>query len=479
MTAQPTTIIWFRKDLRITDNPALNAAIDSGNQILPLFILEDSTTLERSIGSASKWWLHHALIDLKTSLQQKFGYQLIIRKGDSGNVLRQLISESSANTVFWNRRYEVDAMQRDSEIQNSLKSIGLEVKSYNASLLFEPWTIENRSKKPFRVFTPFWRHCSSLSLPPISTAKSKNPPRGIPTKIESLSIDDLKLLPKKNWDNDFYNCWTPTEKGAHTQLKNFISQTAENYDIDRDFPNKEGTSKLSPHLAWGQIGPRQIALKLAQKTPLSSQHRYFAEIGWREFSYHLLYHFPETEKAPLNESFARFPWNSSPEALAKWQKGQTGYPIVDAGMRQLWATGWMHNRVRMIVASFLVKHLLQPWQNGASWFWDTLVDADLASNTMGWQWSAGCGADAAPYFRIFNPILQGKKFDPQGEYTKKWVPELKNLPNKFLFEPESAPPHVLKDAGIILGETYPAPMISHFAARNRALEAYQRMKNET
>lgn len=475
----PPVICWFRKDLRLGDNPALTAAIETKRTVIPLFIFDEKAEGNWKPGKASRWWLHHALVDLKKSLLEKYQVDLILGKGDSAEILDALISEVGAEAVFWNRRYEPAIIERDKKLKADLVRKGIEVKSFNATLLFEPWTISNKAGTPFKVFTPYWRHCSSL----LDTIALGEPARDECNKssqpLSSLSIDELDLLPSIPWDERFYDNWTPTEQGAKDRLERFISDSVLEYETNRDRPDFDGTSKLSPYLACGQISPRQIAAGLEAAGLTDPRGRYMTELGWREFSYHLLFHFPETIERPLNQKFEKFPHLTNEQSLKAWQTGQTGYPIVDAGMRQLWETGWMHNRVRMIVASFLVKHLLLPWQEGARWFWDTLVDADLASNTMGWQWSAGCGADAAPYFRIFNPILQGAKFDPQGTYTKHWVPELKDLPIKYLFAPDSSPDSVLDRANIKLGETYPEPIISHFAARNRALEAYQRLKART
>ncbi|MCH6257289.1 DNA photolyase family protein [Puniceicoccaceae bacterium K14] len=469
-------IVWFRKDLRLADNPALYAAIRSKRPVIPLFILDDQAEGKWKPGAASRWWLHHALVDLEKSLKQNYGVDLIIRKGDSSKILGNLIEESKAEAIYWNRRYEPAIIQRDKKLKTALRARQLEVLSFNASLLLEPWTIANKAGNPFKVFTPFWRHCIShtFAKPVPKAGKQLAKLNG---DLKTLKIDELILLPSLPWDSAFYDNWDPTEKGAHARLKSFVAQSIVGYDMNRDRPDIDGTSKLSPYLAWGQISPRQIHSTLKAAGLSDPNDRYMTEIGWREFSYHLMYHFPDTVESPLNKKFEAFQWKVDQTALKAWQTGNTGYPIVDAGMRQLWATGWMHNRVRMIVASFLVKHLLHPWQHGSEWFWDTLVDADLASNTLGWQWSAGCGADAAPYFRIFNPILQGVKFDPDGSYTKHWVPELKDLSAKHLFAPDSAPETTLESANIRLGKTYPESIVSHFAARNRAMEAYQRLKS--
>jgi len=465
------SLVWFRQDLRIQDNPALAAAASAGLPVIALFIFAPEEEAPWSPGGASKWWLHHALASLAHELAT-LGVPLVIRRGKSLDVLRALADEFAVTSVFWNRRYEPAIIDRDTAIKQTLKQQGVYVHSFNGSLLFEPEQIRNQSGKPFRVFTPFWKHLRSLPVEmPIHVAEELLiPPASAP---ESVSLESLGLLPVIPWDKDFYRHWSPSRKGAETALQNFVFDRVGSYKSGRDLPGVEGTSRLSPYLHWGQLGPREVwqAVQRAGAADDAGGYTFLSEIAWREFAYHLLYHFPDTPGQPLNKAYSHFPWQPDRLYLEAWQSGLTGYPIVDAGMRQLWKTGWMHNRVRMIAASFLVKHLLQPWQDGAAWFWDTLVDADLASNTMGWQWTAGCGADAAPYFRIFNPILQGEKFDPDGVYVSTWVPELKNLPARYIHQPWEAPAAVLQQAGIRLGKDYPKPVIAHRTGRERALAA--------
>ena len=472
-------LLWLRQDLRLDDNPALKAAVESGRPVVPVYILDEEGEGAWAPGGASRWWLHHALEDLAEQLKE-YGLKLILRRGGSLETLRALVKDTGAEAVFWNRRYEPVVIERDKAIKQALADEELDVQSFNAALLFEPWTIENKSGKPFQVFTPYWKRCREFPTPDVEAVplKKLRAPKVWPG---SLSLDELVLLPEIGWDEGFYEAWEPTRKGAQKRLKAFIKKAAASYGTDRDRPDVDGTSRLSPYLHLGQIGPREVfaAFKAAGMDDRAGGRKYLAELGWREFSYHLLYHFPKTPEEPLREQFADFPWRESSGLLRAWQRGQTGYPVVDAGMRQLWATGWMHNRVRMIAASLLVKHLLQPWQAGARWFWDTLVDADLASNTQGWQWTAGCGADAAPYFRIFNPITQGQKFDPKGEYVSRWVPELKRLPAKFIHQPWEAPASLLEECGVQLGETYPEPVIGHFEGRGRALEAFEKVKEQS
>jgi len=465
------SLVWFRQDLRIQDNPALAAAAAAGLPLIALYIHAPGEESPWQPGGASNWWLHHALASLADELAA-LGVPLVIQSGNSLDVLRALADEYKVSSVFWNRRYEPRIIERDSAIKQTLQQQGLHVQSFNASLLFEPGQVRNQSGKPFQVFTPFWKHVRGLPVEsPVHVAGDQlSPPASLPA---SLSLESLGLLPDIPWDGAFYQHWEPGRKGAEAALKRFISQHLESYKSERDLPGVAGTSRLSPYLHWGQLGPREV-WQAVQQTGLADNaggFTFLSEIAWREFAYHLLYHFPETPERPLNPAYRHFPWEPDRSYLEAWQTGLTGYPIVDAGMRQLWQTGWMHNRVRMIAASFLVKHLLQPWQHGAAWFWDTVVDADLASNTMGWQWTAGCGADAAPYFRIFNPILQGEKFDPDGAYVRTWVPELKNLPARYIHQPWEAPAAILQQAGVRLGKDYPKPVIAHQAGRERALAA--------
>jgi deoxyribodipyrimidine photo-lyase len=471
------TIVWFRQDLRLQDNPALAAAIARGGPVVPVYILDAAGEGRWAAGGASRWWLHHSLAALDTALRER-GSRLVLACGDSGEVLRGLIKATGADAVYWNRCYEPAAVARDTALKAGL---GVETKSFNAALLFEPHSVRNKSGGPFQVFTPFWKHCLTLAV----EEPTKLPVRPLPAPAawpRSLALGDLELRPRISWDAGLAAAWTPGEAGAQARLKRFVAGAMDGYAEQRNRPDVAGTSALSPHLHFGEIGPRQIwaAVKASAKgsgvfPPSRGAQVFLSEVGWREFAHHLLFHFPHTPESPLRAEFAGFPWRRDPGQLAAWRRGRTGYPIVDAGMRELWTTGWMHNRVRMIVASFLVKHLRLPWQEGAAWFWDTLVDADLASNTLGWQWTAGCGADAAPYFRIFNPILQGKKFDPDGAYVRRWVPELAKLPTEFVHNPWDAPATELAAARIQLGRDYPQPIVDHGEARAAALAALQAM----
>lgn len=466
-----TVVWWIRRDLRLSDNPALKAAVDSGCKIIPLFIWAPEEEAPWEPGAASRWWLHQSLCALEQDLRKR-QTALVVRKGPSLAALRSVMNESSAKAVVWNRLYEPAAIARDKKIKAALRKEGYSVHSHNAHLLFEPWSIETQQGNPYQVFTPFYRSCQTYGAP----SRPLPAPRHLPRLSKppwSVPINDLGLLPLVNWTEGLADEWTPGEKGALNHLNDFSGNAVSAYKEDRDRPDKTGTSKLSPYLHFGEISPRQIwdACKSAP-----SNEPYLRQLIWREFAHHLLYHFPHTADQPLRENFKRFPWRRNTRWQIAWQKGNTGFPIVDAGMRELWRTGWMHNRVRMIVASFLVKDLLIPWQEGARWFWDTLVDADLANNTLGWQWAAGCGADAAPYFRIFNPMLQAAKFDPDGQYTRKWIPALRPLPAPEIHKVFELPPKRLAEAGLTLGREYPKPMVDHAKARDVALEAYAMLK---
>jgi deoxyribodipyrimidine photo-lyase len=448
-----TTILWLRNDLRLDDNPALAAAVARG-AVVPVFIWAPEEETPWEPGAASCWWLHQSLGNLAAAFE-KAGAPLVVRRGPSLDALRKLAQEVSATHVAWNRRYEPAVIERDTAIKKALAADGLAVESFNGSLLFEPMHVATKEGKPYQVFTPFWRALLAKEEPP----EPKASPRKITSlakQPKSLPIDSLGLLPTIDWAGTMRRTWTPGEAGASKRMARFLADGLGGYGTERDRPDHDGTSALSPHLHFGEISPRRLwhAVRGAVGgTPAAkiagSPEVYLRELGWREFANHLLYHFPHTPDAPLRADYARFPWAKDPVGLRAWQRGRTGFPIVDAGMRQLWATGWMHNRVRMVVASFLVKDLRISWLDGAKWFWDTLVDADLAANTLGWQWAAGCGADAAPYFRIFNPTNQAEKFDPDGAYVKRWVD--------------------------VAAKDYPEPIVDHAEARKRALEALKKV----
>lgn len=473
-----TTLLWFRSDLRLADNPALAAALANGGPVAPVFILDDEDAGRWRLGGASRWWLHHSLAALAADLAAR-GSQLILRRGPAEREIERLVAETGAASVVWNRRYEPWAVARDERLKATLKRRGVAARSFNAGLLREPWEVMNGKGEPYRVFTPFWRALrAGLELPAVIEPPARL--AGPQTWPHSDLIENWGLTPKQpDWAGGLRDTWGPGEAGAWKRLDAFAGRTSLEYGEARNLPGREGTSRLSPHLHFGEIGPRQVwraltAGALAESGDLmpAGVEIFLSEIAWREFSHHLLFHAQKLPEQPLRPEFAAFPWASDPTGLARWREGATGYPIVDAGMRQLWATGWMHNRVRMIVASFLIKHLLIDWREGQAWFWDTLVDADLANNAASWQWVAGSGADASPYFRIFNPVTQGQKFDPDGAYVRRWVPELANLPDKFLHAPWTARSIDLADAGVRLGVNYPAPIVDHAMARARALEAY-------
>lgn len=466
----PPNIVWFRHDLRVEDNPALRAAVDRG-AVIPVFIWSPAEEGKWSPGGASRWWLHQSIVSLDERLRG-LGSRLTIREGPSLKVLQELIKTTKARGVFWNRRYEPVIIKRDAQIAAQLRTDDIEVETFNGGLLFEPGAILNKSGGPFQVFTAFWRTCLRQPPPQRTPTPQKIPaPASWPTSQDPTS---LQLEPKIDWAKGIRNAWRPGSHEAQKRLRKFASGALSNYEVGRNQVDIDGSSRLSPHLHFGEISPGQVwrAVTKSGAARTKSADVFLAEIGWREFAHHLLYHFPETTNQPLRDSFKHFPWSRNTSSLNRWQKGQTGYPIIDAAMRELWSIGFMPNRARMIVASFLTKHLLIPWQEGAKWFWDTLVDADLASNTLGWQWTAGCGADAAPYFRIFNPIVQAQKFDPNGAYIRRWIPELESLPTPWVFKPWEAPPEILQSEKIRLGEDYPEPIVDHAEARAAALSAY-------
>ncbi|MGN6572116.1 MAG: cryptochrome/photolyase family protein [Pseudolabrys sp.] len=464
-----TTIVWFRQDLRIGDNPALAAAGKHG-PVVPLYILDEEG--RRPLGAASRWWLHHSL----TALEENLG-GLVLRRGDPAKALLEIAKTAGADRIVWNRCHEPDAIARDEAVVDALAARGIAVEGFNGNLLHEPTEVKTKTGGPFKVYTPFWRACRARQVAPPQRAAQPN------VRIQGIVTDTLaswKLLPTKpNWAAGWSKYWTPGEKGAHARLDAFVRSDLKDYATARDRMAGRNTSLLSPHLHFGEISPRQVFARIAMAgdRPGISQAaaKFEAELGWREFCAHLLYHFPTIATDNWRTEFDKFPWQRSAAHLKAWQRGRTGYPMVDAGMRELWTTGWMHNRVRMIVASFLVKHLRMHWRDGEAWFWDTLVDADLANNAGNWQWVAGSGADASPYFRIFNPMIQGEKFDPDGAYVRRWCPELKNLPDKFIHAPFDAGADVLENAGIKLGRDYPKPVVDHAEAREAALAAYKKI----
>lgn len=471
MPVSGANLVWFRQDLRVRDNPALTAALAEGKPVVPIFIWAPEEEGKWVLGAASKWWLYHSLEQLKESLKE-LGLHLVIRRGNSLEQLQKVIREADVEAVYWNRRYEPSALKGDAEVKAALKKEGIACQSFNGNLLFEPWTIANKAGKPYQVFTPFYKQVLSQKEPEEPLPKPK---RGHGPQVEGISLKALDLLPHIHWDTGIQATWKPGEAAALKRIQTFIAGPIADYVEERDRPDHDGTSRISPYLHFGEITPRQIWHAVLQKDKKVGEP-YLRQLIWREFAYHLLYHFPKTPTHPLRPEFETFPWEYNQKQLKAWQKGLTGYPIVDAGMRQLWTTGWMHNRVRMIVGSFLVKDLRLHWLEGARWFWDTLVDADLANNTLGWQWVGGCGADAAPYFRIFNPVTQGEKFDPEGTYVRQWVPALKKLPNKWIHSPWKAPAAILEQGGVNLGKNYPEPLVDHAEARESALKAFKKIR---
>ncbi|MDX1344952.1 MAG: deoxyribodipyrimidine photo-lyase, partial [Sedimenticolaceae bacterium] len=468
----------------LDDNPALQAAMQECEELIPLYICNSAEETPWAPGAASRWWLHHSLRALDDELR-KCGSRLVIRQGESLVVLQQLIREEGITRLFWNRLYDPASIERDRRIKANLSESGVRCMSFNGSLLFEPWEIQTGQKTPYKVFTAFWKACLKSGLPRLEPqhAPSSLPP--VPAGLDSGSLDALQLLPSIPWDSGFHDAWKPGTASARELLDSFIEDAIEKYNSDRDLPGYPGTSRLSPHLHFGEISPLQVLESVRNMTGFeesmasTGENVYIKQLGWRDFAHHLLFHFPQTAENPLDTRFRNYPWHwkeDAPELLSAWQQGRTGFPIVDAGMRELWRTGWMHNRVRMIVASLLTKNLGIHWLEGARWFWDTLVDADLANNSMGWQWTAGCGADAAPFFRIFNPVSQSERFDPQGVYIRKWVPELEKLPDKALHAPWMQKPELLSHAGIRLGDDYPFPVVDLRETRQRALDQWSRIK---
>lgn len=465
--AGDTVIYWFRQDLRLADLPALMAAASAG-KVIPCFILDHQAAGEWAPGQASRWWLHQSLVSLGKSLSN-LGSGLVVRSGATAEVLAELAAETNASTVYCSRTYEPWSRALEQAVTTRLAAAGRELVSGAGSLLYQPDQVFNLSGAPFKVFTPYWKHCMRLPRPgtcvdqPAAGAFADDLPAGLKPTDWGL-VEDLG----RRW-NDY---WQPGESGAARQLEQFIGHSLGNYTSGRDRPALEDTSRLSPHLHWGEISPRQVWHRI-DITGDESRDKFLSELGWREFSHYLLYHYPETTTRPFKARFSNFPWLGQESLYEAWTQGLTGYPIVDAGMRELRETGFMHNRVRMICASFLTKHLLLPWQWGARWFWQELLDADLANNTCGWQWVAGCGADAAPYFRIFNPTLQGEKFDTDGAYVRRWVPELAPLPDRHIHAPWKLSADRLSALGLALGRDYPHPVVDHAEARAAALSAWK------
>lgn len=478
-----SVIVWFRDDLRLNDNPALRAAVETGLPVLALYILDETSNGIRPLGAASKWWLHHSLASLAKSLADR-GLELLLLKGPAAPLINDLVAKIQPSFIFWNRRYGKAERDLDAKIKADCLASGVEAKSFNGALLYEPWEVTTKTGGPMKVFTPFWRAAQALMPPalprpgPTGQIVSVKPP----ASLNSLSLEQLSLLPKPEWAKHFRETWSPGEQGARKKLDTFFEGAFGGYAEGRNRPDYRSTSLLAPHIRFGEISIREIfhrAGDAAKANPAISDadlRSFRSELGWREFSTHLLFHNPALATENFNRTFDAFPWRHNAPALQAWQKGMTGYPIVDAGMRELWLTGFMHNRVRMIVASFLIKHLLVDWRHGEEWFWDTLLDADPANNAASWQWVAGSGADAAPYYRIFNPMLQGEKFDPDGTYVRRYVPELAGLRAPAIHTPWLASSADLRAANVHLGKTYPRPIVDHATAREQALAAFKTLK---
>ncbi|GAA0858925.1 deoxyribodipyrimidine photo-lyase [Aliiglaciecola litoralis] len=471
-----TTIMWFRQDLRLRDNPALREAC-RGSNVIAVYIYDDINPGSHEMGAASKWWLHHSLASLNSSLDNK----LHILKGDPAVIIDQLIKKFDANEVVWNRCYEPWQVKRDKQIKSLLKNNDIAVQSFNGSLLWEPWEIMNKAGSPYKVFTPYYRKGCLQAHEPRAVVDAPRHYSYLYDADCDSGLNSLALLPDIKWYSQFSNRWQPGEEGAAKNLSHFLSEPIQSYKEARDVPDKKGTSFLSPHLHFGEISAHQVWYATLNKFNGSIDNpdvdSYLSELGWREFSHYLLYHFPSLPEKNFNSKFNQFHWRNKSQDLTDWQNGMTGVPMVDAGMRELWQTGYMHNRVRMIVGSYLVKNLMTHWHQGEAWFWDCLLDADLAANSASWQWVAGSGADASPFFRIFNPVTQGEKFDPKGAYVREYCPELKDLPDKYIHKPWEAPEHILRDAGITLGKDYPHPLVDLKESRQAALDAYSAAKD--
>jgi deoxyribodipyrimidine photo-lyase len=474
--ADAPIILWFRNDLRLGDHPALSAAVATGRPVVPVFILDDEAAGRWARGGASRWWLHHSLTSLSRDLATA-GAPLVLRRGATRKIIADIAREADATAVYCSRGYEPWAIQLEGAVRDEAVARGSEFKRFAGPLLFEPDAVRTKTGEPYKVYSPFWR--AATATPPRAPLPRPKHVRGLAASPKSDDLADWQLLPTKpDWAAGFRSAWQPGpgEAGAETRLGRFLDEGLAGYGDLRNRPDLHATSRLSPYLHFGEISPAQCwhAARLAAEARPAAEKGaevFCKELAWREFSYHLLFNWPTLPDVPFRPEFKDFPWRSDERALRAWQTGHTGFPIVDAGMRELWTTGWMHNRVRMIVASFLIKDLLVPWQAGEAWFWDCLVDADLASNAASWQWVAGSGADAAPYFRIFNPMKQGETFDPNGDYVRRWVPELAHLPADVIHQPRAGG-LALDDRG-----AYPRPLVDHAMARDRALAAFARIKS--
>jgi len=479
-----SVIVWFRRDLRLADHPALGAAVETGAPVIPVFVLDTADGPWRP-GAASRWWLHHSLAALDASLRERGSTGLVLRCGNPVDAIASLAEESGANEVYFTRRYAPREARLEQDLADRLDADGRTARRFGGALLMEPESEALRTKAgaPYSVFTPFYKALMQALPEPQPQPAPEHIPAP-PDMPHGDRLEDWDLLPTKpDWAGGLRQAWTPGEAAALERLDEFLDGAVADYPDDRDRPDRRGTSRLSPHLHFGEISPRTVWHRTSRAIDSDGRTReakggasFLRELVWREFAHHVLHHRPELPDTPLRPEFADFPWEANRDALRAWQRGRTGYPIVDAGMRELWTTGWMHNRVRMIVASFLIKDLLIPWQEGAAWFWDTLVDADLANNAAGWQWVAGSGVDSAPFFRVFNPVLQSERFDPDGDYVRRWIPELAELPTSLVHKPWDAGTEALDRAGVVLGEDYPHRIVDHGKARRRALAAFEEIR---
>ncbi|MHA6299003.1 cryptochrome/photolyase family protein [Devosia sp. CAU 1758] len=461
-----TTLVWLRNDLRLADNAAFATACKDSDSVVAIYVHETDEGL-RPIGAAARWWLNQSLNSIGAALAA-IGIEFRIENGAAQTVLAEALKGTRADALHWNRRYGPAERALDADIKTRFRAEGVAVGSHPGNLLVEPWLIQTGQNKPYSVFTPFWKTLRDMEI-----ARPIPAPGGRPMAFQAVDAD----YQAPQWTQKIAGHWTIGEDAARSRLDHFLEESIADYPQGRDYPKRDVTSRLSPHLRFGEISARQVwhaakAFSYAHPEKAGAVNKFLSELAWRDFSYHQLYHREAIAKVPMQRKYRALAWRHAPAQLRAWQTGQTGIPIVDAGMRELWETGYMHNRVRMLVASFLIKNLLIDWREGEAWFWDCLVDADEANNPAGWQWVAGCGLDAAPYFRIFNPVTQGERFDEEGNYVRRWVPELRGLPDRFIHQPGKAPEGMLEAAGISLDETYPKPIVDLKTSRQRALDVF-------
>lgn len=483
MSRKPLTLVWFGNDLRLSDHAPLVAAARRG-AVIPVYVHAPEDEGDHGPGAAHRWWLHHSLGAFADDLE-RVGSKLVIRRGAGVDTIVALAEETGADAVYWHRRYEPALAAVRDRARAQLEARGIEVEAFDGWLLHDTEGVRTTQGNPYTVFTPFYRNIRKTMEVDKPLSKPRLKSKAPASWPASMSVADLELLPSVRWDAGLGDTWVPGERGAWARLNHFADERLRTYSTGRDRPDRDGTSMLSPWLRFGEISARQAWIEIDNRAKRArsvglpeNAEDWHRELIWREFAWHVLVHNPDTPTKALRPKWDAFPWedNADDEWLEAWKRGRTGFPIVDAGMRQLWNTGWMHNRVRMVVASFLTKDLLLHWRLGERFFWDTLVDADLGNNVLGWQWAAGSGADAQPFFRIFNPVSQGEKFDPEGDYVRRWCPELARMPRKFIHRPWEAPSEVLEQAGVTLGEDYPEPIVDHSEARERALELYHEMR---